>query len=65
MDLIDHLLGAQDSTVRRGAVFSHGKDRFCFSRYLSGLHGDRKCTDCPHLVECRQKAEMNRQQATR
>lgn len=52
MDLADHKAGSGDSVPAHGVKFSHGKDRFCFSRYVSGLHQDRGCMNCPHLYEC-------------
>lgn len=53
MDLADHQAGVFESKPIPAANFSHGKDRFCFSRYVSGLHADRNCINCPHLYECR------------
>jgi hypothetical protein len=59
MDFIDHAIGSQDSKLSPGIQFSHGHDRICFSRYVSGLHDGRNCTTCPDLSACRRDSSAN------
>lgn len=54
MRLSDIVLGAADAKARTDVHFSHGRDRYCFSRYVSGLHAARRCAACPHLRDCPQ-----------